>query len=132
MNEGFPQHYFPAPRQPKTTMHVIRGSPYTQCPSCGLNRKSLMGRHFFACDNQHTFFACPTCSDTRVSDRRENVLYCGLLHPYHICDVHQRPVKGIPRFYKSGCTCQNLNMPTGTSAPPSNPLFSPTWGTPFS
>jgi len=84
--------------------------PYLLCPVCGqpplqLNTPdSPLGS--FTCSSNHVFYKCPTCLDTRVSDRRENVWYCGLLHPYHFCVVHKRPVIGVGQF-DTKCTCSH-------------------------
>lgn len=78
--------------------------PYLLCPVCGQTSMALPGVPYYTCLAQHTFYKCPTCLDTRVSDIRENIMYCGLLHPYHLCVVHKKPVMGVAQF-ATKCTC---------------------------
>lgn len=86
--------------------------PYLLCPVCGQPPLQLphdggaSNPFSFTCVSHHNFYKCPTCLDTRVSDRRENVWYCGLLHPYHFCVVHKRPVVGVGQF-ATKCTCNH-------------------------
>lgn len=84
--------------------------PYLLCPVCGQPSLQLSDLNSppgsFTCLSNHIFYKCPTCLDTRVSDRRENIFYCGLLHPYHFCVVHKRPVVGVGQL-STKCTCGN-------------------------
>ena len=80
--------------------------PYRMCPHCGGGLLRIDG--VLTCSAHHLFYECPTCLDTRISDQRENIMYCKLLHPYHICVTHQVPVIGIVHMRHNKCTC-NMN-----------------------
>jgi hypothetical protein len=95
----------PPMHQPQVVNMVQnRANVYTHCPTCGQNPTMIDHLNWLTCPAFHIFYACPICKDTRVSDKRENIIYCGLLHPYHICAVHNRPVAGTARM-TSTCTC---------------------------
>lgn len=90
---------------PKTFFMIQnRNNPYSMCPSCGQTPMGINNLPFLTCPAYHIFYKCPTCTDTRVSDKKENIYYCGLLHAYHICSVHKTPVIGVARM-TSTCTC---------------------------
>jgi len=81
-------------------------NPIQTCPECGQPPLKITGIGFLTCPNFHKFYECPTCLDTRISDIKENVFYCGLLHPYHLCPIHNKPVVGTAYMRPGKCTCQ--------------------------
>ena len=105
------------------------GNSYTQCPMCGLNAQRLIGLPFLTCENHHQFYDCPTCLDTRVSDVKENVYYCGQLHPYHLCAIHNIPVIGPTTFRNDRCTCGKNGQNTVTRVIRQQTISS--WDSPF-
>jgi hypothetical protein len=98
---------------------------YTLCPMCGLQPIRFIGLPYLTCENKHKFYDCPICLDTRVKDKRENIFYCGMYHPYHLCPVHQIPVTGINNFIRKNCTCRQNN----TLLLQTNPIKN--WESPF-
>jgi len=102
--------HHPNPYLPSHTLSFLQNYrvPYLLCPVCGQTGLQTpdLPPAAFTCLSNHVFYKCPTCLDTRVSDRRENVWYCGLLHPYHFCAIHKRPVVGVGQF-ATKCTCAN-------------------------
>lgn len=85
-------------------------TPSTNCPHCGQEQVRIKGIPYLTCTNQyqpHKFYDCPVCLDTRISEIRENVYYCGLHHPYHLCPIHHTPVIGPSTFRIDVCTCSN-------------------------
>jgi hypothetical protein len=98
--------------------------PYLLCPVCGQHPLKVENVPFLTCNSHHQFYKCPTCMDTRVSDIRENIIYCGLLHPYHLCAVHKIPVVGTAQFVTK-CTC-HLNPRSVTRQ-----REVPNWESPF-
>ena len=86
-------------------IHQNFNTPYPNCPECGQEAIRMMGIPYLFCPAKHSFYECPTCTDTRVVERKENIIYCGLLHPYHICPIHRIPVVGISSYRYDKCTC---------------------------
>ena len=122
---SFNPYHHPIPKISDPEMFNIQGHPYQMCPSCGQQPLKLAGKHYSTCPAHHTFYECPTCKDTRITDKRENVYYCGLLHPYHVCTVHKKPVIGISRLVQD-CTCR------GAPKPRRRPVqFTDGWDSPF-
>ena len=79
--------------------------PYRMCPQCGSGILRINNNTHLTCTLGHILHECPTCLDTRISDRRENITYCGLLHPYHLCAIHKIPVVGMVQWQDHRCTC---------------------------
>ena len=97
----------PNPYKKNLTISFVQNYrvPYRMCPQCGAGILRRSDKNNLTCSSGHVFFECPTCLDTRISDRRENILYCGLLHPYHLCKVHEIPVIGVVQWRDNKCTC---------------------------
>lgn len=106
------QHPNPYVRQPSVTYLQNYRTPYQLCPVCGETPLRWVNLPFLTCAARHQFYECPTCRDTRVTEQRENIRYCGLFHPYHICEVHQVPVVGTTRVGGRRCTCPAPPAPT--------------------
>ena len=98
----------PSPSKTKIFFSQNYRQPITVCPVCHQHPSRINGLPFLICPNQHQFYECPTCLDTRITEIRENVLYCGLLHPYHLCTVHQVPVVGTAYMRPGKCSCQPI------------------------
>lgn len=93
-------------KQPSVSISFLQNYriPHTLCPICGNQPVRLTNTTYTTCASHHKFYECPTCMDTRVSDKRENAFYCGLLHPYHLCAIHKIPVVGVTQM-NGRCTC---------------------------
>ena len=124
------QHPNPYLRQPSVTYVQTYRTPYRLCPSCGSDPIRLLHVPFLTCASRHEYYECPTCQDTRVVDQRENIRYCGLLHPYHLCDVHHVPVVGTARVGQR-CTCQRTSTTPQPLLSSSSSSSSPPWESPF-
>jgi len=98
-------HQNPYVSQPNITFVQNYRVPYRMCPQCGAQILRINNNSYLTCISGHKFYQCPTCLDTRTSDRRENIIYCGLLHPYHLCTVHNIPVVGVVQWRENKCTC---------------------------
>lgn len=131
MQEQFQNH---TKQQSRTILYTSHSGnlPYRQCPQCGQSGQIIDNQSWLTCPAHHSFFACPWCGDTRISNIKENVRYCGQNHPYSFCKIHTRqPVPGIINPIQMVCSC-SLNMKT-----PKNMLLDPTaqrstdWSSPF-
>lgn len=103
----FNPHHNPLPGSSPTIFNNSLGTCYNLCPKCGRSPIKVNKNSSLTCKGGHYFYQCPTCFDTRVSDHRDEVYYCGQMHPYHVCPLHRIPVPGIYRMSQN-CTCPRV------------------------
>lgn len=98
----------------KNSLLFVPGTrvPFQNCPICSEPVVRLNHLPHLTCRNNHLFYACPTCLDTRVNEVKENVIYCGNLHPYHLCGMHQTANAGVASYNTDRCTCPHKPIKT--------------------